>query len=350
MNPLWEDGHLERMKRYLVAFCLVIAGGCVGLFLAESFTRVFYPHIRDSSAPAGLFSIDHDLGWKLNPGKKAIHHTRYFDVVYTTNGLGFRDKPRNVVKDNKTYRILLYGDSLIFGWGVPAEKRFSNLIETQRRPLEIWNLAVPGYGLDQEILSYERDGRSLNADQVIFFVSRSTLSRIRTGYIYDKYKPVFEISPDGKLRLISIPRGKSAINSLLYQILSPLYLPYFVERQLVILKETLNKSSYIKTHRDDTQTRLIGDLEEKILSLARSITLEKNQRMTVLADLPEATRKDLRKFCQQNGIGFLEINLDDYKVEDFTFGKDDRHWDVRAHRLIAEQLLLQIHSYDKRGG
>ncbi|HEV8722539.1 MAG TPA: hypothetical protein VGW77_18125 [Candidatus Binatia bacterium] len=322
-----------------------------GYFWQKELSVYFISHSRDNAVPGGLLRIDKDLGWKLSSEKTAIHHTRYFDVVYVTNRFGFRDKPRKIVKDDKTYRILLYGDSQIFGWGILEEKRFSNLIETQRRDLEIRNLAVPGYGLDQEILSYKRDGKSLNADHVIFFVSAPTLSRIYAGYIYDKYKPMFEIGQDGSLRLISIPTGKSVMNSLLYQVLSSFYLPYFVERQLAALKEALNKSSYIRPRQDYTKTseppQLLGDFEKKMLSVAQSTVVERNQRMTVLTDLPQTTRKDLRNFCEQNGIGFLDIVLDDYKKEDLILGKDDRHWNLRANEIIAEQLLFQMESYSR---
>ena len=53
------------------------------------------------------------------PGAEGIHHSRYFDVTYSINALGLRDGPRTIVKHLGTDRILLYGDSVIFGWGIP---------------------------------------------------------------------------------------------------------------------------------------------------------------------------------------------------------------------------------------
>jgi hypothetical protein len=160
---------MKAIKKHLSQFCLVLAGCCIALLLAEGFVRVFYPYSRDHVIPGGLFEIDNYLGWKLQAGKNAIHHSRYFDVVYSINALGYRDKPRNPSKDENIYRILLYGDSQVFGWGVPEDQRFSNVVEDQKQSLEIWNLAVPGYGVDQQILSYEKRGKSFSADEVIFF-------------------------------------------------------------------------------------------------------------------------------------------------------------------------------------
>jgi hypothetical protein len=109
-----------------------------------------------------------------------------------------------VVKHPGTERMLLYGDSVIFGWGIPTNERISNRL--QSADLEIWNLAVPGYGLDQEILSYRRDGQRLGADEVVFFVSSATLQRLGTSYIYKKYKPVFCLDTKGNLTLKPPPR------------------------------------------------------------------------------------------------------------------------------------------------
>ena len=167
------------IKRHFSRFCLFLAGCCFALLLAEGFVRIFYPFSRAEFNPGAIFEIDNYLVWKLKAGISTIHHSRYFNTVYTTNSLGYRDKSRDLVKNKSIHRILLYVDSQVFGWGISENQRFSNLIENQNHSIEIWNLAVPGYGLDQQMLSYEKDGESLNADEVISFVSKATLQRTR---------------------------------------------------------------------------------------------------------------------------------------------------------------------------
>ena len=76
--------------------------------------------------------------------------------------------------------------------------------------VEIWNLAVPGYGLDQEILAYELDGQRFEADEVVLLVSTETLSRLPYDYIYRKHKPKFVLDAEGRLELVPIRRGVSA--------------------------------------------------------------------------------------------------------------------------------------------
>src|SRR5215472_14417339 len=335
------------MKKTLGRLCLVFAGCCLALPLSEGLIRVFYPHARDHVIPGRLFTIDDDLGWKFHPGKSGRHHSRYFSVVYTINSLGFRDKPRQTAKNGNTYRILLYGDSLIFGWGVLQEERFSDLTESRSHGLEIWNHSVPGYGLDQEILLYEKEGEALNADEAMFFVAGSTLHRLHTGYIYQKYKPMFELGSDGRLKLIAIPKGKNAATSLFYDVLSPFYLPYFLERQLASFKDAL--SSRDKRTAAGGPRRYIGEFEKKLLGMAWNTARGRHQNMTLLvANFPPEDKKDLRDFCDENGIGYLEISSDftpgfstDDK-SDLILGKYDKHWNPKANKLIADQLLSQM--------
>lgn len=331
-------------KRYLGLLLVTLVGIFVSLFLAEGFVRILFPHSRDHVIPAGLFAIDDHLGWKLRANVSRIHQTRYFDVVYTINALGFRDKPRNLPKDANVNRILLYGDSQIFGWGIPEPKRFSNIIENQVPNLEIWNLAVPGYGLDQEIISYQKVGKSLQANGVIFFVSEPTLERTLYHSIYRKNKPMFAIGERGELKLISIPKEKTFTANLAYKILSPFYLPYFLERRINTLKQILkNDNDHIEgaDHADSMiPSDHVGDFEKKMVVMARDLAIENKQTITILAHLPASKRGDLQDFCRQNGIGFLEIVFD--KKDDVIFGKYDKHWNLIAHKLMAEQIVSQL--------
>ncbi len=74
------------------------------------------------------------------------------------NSHGFRDVERTVAKTSGTLRIAVLGDSVAFGWGVPEEDRFSNVLEqllcadrpTSPPQVEVLNFAVPGYNTVME--------------------------------------------------------------------------------------------------------------------------------------------------------------------------------------------------------
>ena len=341
------------MRKLLISVSLILFGIFLGLGLAEGLVRFFYSHARDAVIPGHLFTIDDDLGWRLAPSKSPTHHSRYFDVRYTTNSLGFRDKPRSIRKDQGTHRVLLYGDSLIFGWGLADGERFSDLIESERASLEIWNHGVPGWGLDQEIILYEKEGGVLHADGVMFFVGASTLSRIHTGYIYAKYKPMFTPGRDGRLTLVPVPTGKNAAVSLFYELLSPFYLPYFIQTQIAIIEETarLHATGGGEQRPPLTleSTRLVDGLSKDMLRMASSTARSRNQQMMILvANLSQVDRTDLQDFCRETGIEYLEIDPEISATQttdensDLIFGKYDKHWNGKANRLIAAEILLQM--------
>ena len=336
------------VTRWLPKLLLLGAGIGVSLAIAEGIVRVGFPHSRDTVIPGHLFMVDDELGWKFRPGRTSIHRTRHFAVEYVINSSGFRDRSRPDPRSPRRHRILLYGDSLMFGWGVPQADRFSDVLEKRMGGLEVWNHAVPGYGLDQEVLSYERDAESLPFDEAMFFVARGTLERIHARYIYAKYKPVFSYSPDGGLKVEPIPTVKNRGVSLLYEMFSPLYLPYFLQNEVAILKETFAAGMSVEK-RISGEPKYVGPLAKEILQRARATTRRKNQRMSVLVgDIWSADREDLRHFCEQNNIDFLEVPVDiaatsmrDDRI-DLVLGRYDWHWNAKANRWIADQLEKQI--------
>ena len=302
--------------------------------------RIFAPHSRDQVVPAGMFTMDPGLGWKLNPGKQVRHHTRYFDVRYSINPMGFRDRPRTLASA-MARRVLFFGDSQIFGWVVLAADRMSDVIETQNPSTEIWNMAVPGYGLDQELISYERDGGSLGATDVILFVSTFTISRTRSGFIFRKHKPRFMFDSIGGLVLVPPREGASARTDIVYRLLSPFYLPYFVDGQVKRIRR-LNKPR--SPGRDETipvsAERL--RLTEALLLRAKAIADGRHHRLLVFATLPPPSMKTLKDFASRNGIVMVPTPWT-IAPPALVLGKYDGHWNPRGHRVVAAQLSPEIH-------
>jgi hypothetical protein len=334
---------------------LTIAAGSIlaSLALAEGVVRVCFPHVRDHVVPAGVVEIDQRLGWRLRPGADAVHASRYFRVEYAINQLGFRDGARRVERRPGVRRALLYGDSQAFGWGVPAERRFSNLVEARVADLELWNLSVPGYGLDQELLSWEQGGDRFAADEVILLVTPYTLSRLRYAHIYRKDKPRFELDPAGRARLVPIGRGPNVLTRLAYDTLSGLYLPYFVEQRLPGASRAVRVGSpggdapnsaggfrRASSAADAAPGIELTALELAVLERSRARADAANLALTLLVSLPpsfEPAKRGLESFAAASGVGCLEIEVpsDDDR---YVFGPEDGHWNERAHTLIAEQL------------
>jgi hypothetical protein len=331
------------LKTRSLEFAVVVAALVVALALAEAYVRVFHSYVRDNVVPGRLFEIDEGLGWKLRPLASGLHQSRYFRAEYRINALGIRDRAREVAKPAGTRRILLYGDSQSFGWGIPEEQRFSNLVEARAAGLEVWNLGVPGYGLDQEILAYERDGQRFEADEVVLLVSALTLSRLPYDYIYRKHKPKFVLAPDGKLELVPVRKGVSAGMSVLYELLSDFYLPHFVEYQLAAARRTSAEDAAADVARRIARLD-VGALEQAMLDRALAVARSRGQRLTLLVDFPPAldeAKGRLRRFCAERGIRVIELRFT-VPRDELAFGERDPHWKPAVHPMIADQLLDEL--------
>ncbi|MEO1980086.1 MAG: SGNH/GDSL hydrolase family protein, partial [Fuerstiella sp.] len=88
------------------------------------------------------------LFYELTPG--------FDDGIYSINSLGFRDHEYTVEKDPGTFRIVVLGDSIIWGHGLPLEQTFARQLNevlnvATRRKIEVLNFGVSGYSTQQEV-------------------------------------------------------------------------------------------------------------------------------------------------------------------------------------------------------
>jgi lysophospholipase L1-like esterase len=67
-------------------------------------------------------------GLIFEPNSQAKYHTVEFDFVANINSLGLRDREVDIEKGNR-YRILCFGDSWTFGWGVEIENSWPRKLE-----------------------------------------------------------------------------------------------------------------------------------------------------------------------------------------------------------------------------
>ena len=320
-------------KKYVSVIVALVIGAFIALAVAEITVRIFFPYSRDHIIPGSLFNMDPELGWSFRKSHQSRHQTKSFDVNYKINALGYRDKERTPKKAAGTKRVLLYGDSQVFGWGLAAKDRYSNLLENRIANTEIWNLAVPAYGIDQELLSFEKDAKRFSPDSVILFTSPSTLGRTRYGYNYKKYKPQFVLSKTGELDLKPVPKSGRFFSGLLYKSVGWMYLPYFIERRL----EMLNSKPVSNEVRERRKLEHLNKLNKRILLRAKQSVTAVGAKLIILCPTKNQKRKDLEAFSKEQGLTFIHIELSGAK-EKWILAPTDHHYNPQAAKVIADQI------------
>lgn len=138
---------------------LVLVSTAVGLKVADLVVRAVDPmgisHFDNHYRFTKTCLADRDLGPPGHPFVMAFPiagaHVKA-GVDYRINSLGFRGREYAQEKPPGTWRIVVLGDSVTFGWGVEMADRFTDVVEARLnlarhdgRKIEILNLAVPGY-------------------------------------------------------------------------------------------------------------------------------------------------------------------------------------------------------------
>ena len=198
------SGRIRRGARWLIVLLLVLGvGGGVG----EGAARLF---VRSVLGLPALHRFDPDVGWTLRPNVDLETRTRDGDTIsIRTNEAGYRSPALAAART--VPRLVLLGDSNVFGTGVSAEARFDTALRNQRfrgEPLEVVNTAVSGWGIDQALVLYERERARLQADIVVLFAHENDLVGVGVDRHSGYWKPRFQLGPAGQLERVPVEGGR----------------------------------------------------------------------------------------------------------------------------------------------
>lgn len=158
----------------------------------------------------GRDRLDSTLGWIYAPGWNSDGDRINFQGIRALRE--FTRTPSDTV-----VRIAAFGDSFVYDTEVSTDKAWTSRFNEYAVGVEILNYGVGGYGTDQSLLRYRREGMDLCPDAVIIGFAPVNVRRtvnvyrrfisVRTGLLT---KPRFQLV-DGESKLIPNPiRDRSA--------------------------------------------------------------------------------------------------------------------------------------------
>jgi hypothetical protein len=157
-----------RRAAVLVAFiCILFLEIITRTFVAMGLLSISldYPTSRE---PQYWAYVDSGVGMWKQPNAEFRHISACFDVTYKSNSLGARDRERETSSSDP--RVLVLGDSMVEGWGVSDQNRFTNILET-RTGVPHLNFGAAGrFGNIQEWLLYEKFGKDFAHTSVMLFI------------------------------------------------------------------------------------------------------------------------------------------------------------------------------------
>lgn len=130
---------------------------------------------------------DDELGWRMiGPATTRLRWGGY-DYVAISNSLGFPGPEPSSPPDPRALRILTLGGGFTSAEGVDTAEAWPRLLEgrlgrgEEHRPVEVFNAAVTGYGLDQHVILVRRFAAEWQPDLVLVALAPNDLAKVGSG-------------------------------------------------------------------------------------------------------------------------------------------------------------------------
>ncbi|MEM3074542.1 MAG: SGNH/GDSL hydrolase family protein [Candidatus Pacearchaeota archaeon] len=309
--------------KYQEKITLILVGLIIGIVLLEVLFRMFY--FTYSNYNTEMWRYSKELKKASNiPGLTHEHVPNksvfLYGVEIKTNSLGLRSNTEyEIRKSENITRILILGDSIVLGWGVPYENIFSEkLNENLGDNYEVINAGVGNYNTKSE-LSVLNNLLYLKPDKVILVFYLNDFEEV-------KYSDNFIIK-----------------NSYLYN---------FLFDKFISIKYKDNSNYYLNligneeaiSDTKDSLVKMINIAKEENIEFVlvyfpdlRNLSSENNERVkvfieTIKRENPEIIYIDLSDSFK----GFSEREL--------WVSNEDAHPNAIAHKIVADKIYKELKS------
>lgn len=162
--------HSGRVGKILLVFFSML----LSLLAVEMLVRGLGLSPEVYTAQAGRFRLSKNplIGYELVPHFESDVGGPMLDFRGKANSLGFRDREHPVEKPQGVYRVLVLGDSIVQGLGVPSsDDIFTTVLERtlleQGNDVEVLNFGVSGYNTLQEVETLREKGLPFASDLIV---------------------------------------------------------------------------------------------------------------------------------------------------------------------------------------
>ncbi len=280
------------------------------------------------------------LGWRPKPGIQVrSERPGAYDVTVTINPQGLRGRTDVArAKMPGVTRIAVFGCSQTFGSGVEDGETFSARLAARLPAVEVLNFGVHGYGTDQMLLRWEREGVGYAPDVVVLAFAYYHLDRNVSGFRFFA-KPRFAPAPDGGLRLVGVPVPDPA--ALASEGVGAA--PWPLADRSVLLRWLWDRELRRRNAAHYQAEGPAWDVTRALIARFAETAHRAGARMILLnvdEDAPWLS-EPLARLAQEQGIAWADAErpLGDPRGQGVRLRlPDDPHWNPQGHAIIAEVL------------
>lgn len=348
---------------------IVLISAAASLLLLEALTRMLGLHFPAIARPemkdGGLWAYDRSKGWFHVPHGTGRSYLGGPDAgSVRINALGLRGPEVVRPKPLGTQRVLVLGDSYIFGVGVDEAHLFTTRLAQRLArdgfAADVVGAGVTGYSTDQELILLRELGPLLEPDLVVLAVCDNDFEGNGESFSYQQYyKPYFTLSPDGGLapHNAAVPRLDAAQRVKLWLGQRSNVWNFVRGRQarsrpLQSLIDAFHVALTVEPSADPVEltAALVVALGDTAAHLGASFltfnTARRHENTKLFHALrPRLARVGIASAALEGPLG-SERERRPERAWDFAY---DSHWNVAAHRLAAELVAEHVERLLSRG-
>lgn len=311
---------------------------------------------RESPAPraeaAGEFlACDKDaaVGWIFPPSAEGIFRRGARSVRGRTNEWGLRSPPLGE-RDSALVRILVIGDSFVFGWGVAEAEAFPRRLEAllrarhPSRRIEVVNAGIPGYSLWQQRALLERLTVSFRVDAVIstFSLSNDVVDELR----------IRRYAPD---RLLAYqPRPLDPKSGLAGLIAKSRVLEWIDLRTRALQFQIANVLPAGLDAAEESLDGIVTKCREEGIPVLFFLLPKRTEiegaapRRTLARWMTGSARRMVERATARNAVSLVDVTPAIERLERAAAGSaylpDDPHWTAAGHEAVATAVVDAVDS------
>lgn len=163
----------RRFKPEYVLLLTTIVGLMALVWVGETILQARYPNLilNPSPSDAGPFGLFFRFDLEYGRWHKRSVSSIWRGERYTINRHRLRDQETSYHNSVGHRRILVIGDSLVWGFGVGDGQTFSDILERELPDTEVINMGVIGYGTGEQYLLLKGEGMKYHPDIVLLVFS-----------------------------------------------------------------------------------------------------------------------------------------------------------------------------------
>lgn len=341
-------------RHVLLGALSLVFGAGLALLLAEGLVRLLF----DEPVQPRFFV---DSGYGVRGVQAGIDTRHYvpgeYDVRVRTNSAGMRGVREYTLDPQPgVHRVLMLGDSFVFGFGVEDDEVVSAVLEDRLNAasapgqrFEVINLAVSGFGQAEELVTLRARGLRYRPQTVVLFYFDNDIGNNAVARLFE---PIGEegVRPTGNVYLPGVKTQEW-----LYAI-APVRWLFEHSQAWNLIRNRLSSLVQASLLRQEG-LREFDDLDPESVALTRALLRELVKEAaaagarSIVVIIPHRKNRSNFPMTAQE-VAAMGAQLMDGRefLTPQDFYRRDGHWRAAGHRKVAERLAALILSAPATAG